>query len=158
MKILNNNVNKIGRQAFRVAPRSNGRMSTQAVAAEAIGEIEFAQRQRPIRKSAALVKNPKSLHIIWNEWEHGVGFNAPAKTFSRAESGRREVKFTYSNRKVFWKFVMGMIQRGHTAVGATEKIYDAYNRQTPTKIIKNLRNDIKNNTLPPSLRIDPRSQ
>ena len=39
---------------------------------------------------ATLCRNPKSLYVLWNEYEFGVGGRRPAKTFSRNDTANEK--------------------------------------------------------------------
>ena len=71
-----------------------------------------------------LTGNPPNFHVVWNDYETGIGGNKPAKYFTKTESGR--VKHMYSRRLVLWKGVGRMIARGTTCNAVIERIYDVY--------------------------------
>jgi len=89
-----------------------------------------------------LVRNPKSLHVLWQEYEFGVGGRKPAREFSSKERGA--VKFSYSLRKYFWELVDKMINKGYTHASAIDRIYSLYGTKTSTtKVLQNIRRDSK---------------
>ena len=91
---------------------------------------------------AKLVRNPKSLYILWNEYEFGIGGRRPAKSFSKEERGMD--RFNYYKRNIFWSLVVEMVQRGRSANKSIDKIYQVYGYKTSvTKIIKKLQEDKK---------------
>ena len=91
-----------------------------------------------------LVKCPKSLYVLWNEWEFGIGGRKAAKMFSSSERGTKQVKFSYCLRKHFWDLVSKMILRGYTHTLAIDKIYDVYGTNlSATKILREIRKDSK---------------
>ena len=91
-------------------------------------------------QKAKLYRNPKSLYILWQEFEHGVGERKAAKNFTREERGR--CRFSYCRRNVFWELVSEMVRRGHTANSAIDKIYTVYGFKTSvTDILKKLVKD-----------------
>ena len=73
---------------------------------------------------SSLVKNPKTLHVLWEEWEFGVSGRKPAKLFNSMERGAS--KSAYSFRKGFWELCNGMIARGYSSSTAIDKIYSVY--------------------------------
>lgn len=92
---------------------------------------------------SSLCRNPKSLYVLWQEWEFGVGGRKAAKLFSSRERGR--VKYQYSLRKHFWDLCLDMIRRGYTSDTAIDKIYEVYSRSNScTKILRQIREDKKN--------------
>ena len=91
-----------------------------------------------------LVKCPKTLFVLWNEWEFGVGGRKAAKMFSSRERGHKQVKFSYCLRKHFWDLVSKMILRGHSHTAAIDKIYEVYGSNlSATKILRLIRTDSK---------------
>ena len=92
---------------------------------------------------AKLIRNPKSLYVLWNEYEFGIAGRRPAKTFSKEERGRD--RYNYYKRNIFWSLVVEMVRRGRSANEAIDTIYQAYGYKTSiTHIIKKLQDDKKN--------------
>ena len=91
---------------------------------------------------ATLSKCPRSLFVLWQEFEFGIGGRKPAKLFSNAERGK--VRYSYSLRKHFWSLMQKMIRNGYTFNSAIDKIYDVYDRsRSVTKILRQIRIDSK---------------
>ena len=91
---------------------------------------------------ATLCKCPKSLFVLWQEYEFGVAGRKAAKLFSSRERGR--VKFNYSLRNHFWLLVNQMIAKGYTHTAAIDKIYSVYGTQlSATQILRQIRSDAK---------------
>ena len=94
------------------------------------------------KNRAKLVRNPKSLYILWNEYEFGIGGRRPAKSFSKEERGMD--RYNFYKRNVFWSLVVEMVQRGRSANEAIDNIYQAYGYKTSvTQIIRKLQEDKK---------------
>ena len=92
--------------------------------------------------ATTLTKCPKTLYVLWQEYEFGVGGRRPARLFNATERGR--VKFNYSLRKGFWQLMDRMIRNGHTFNGAIDKIYSVYDRsRSVTEILRQIRKDAK---------------
>jgi len=87
---------------------------------EAIANPGGARTEEP----ATLSGCPRSLHVLWNEYETGIGGSEPAKYFTKEERGK--VKHKYSRRLVLWKAVERMIRRGTDCDAAIQRIYDVY--------------------------------
>lgn len=51
--------------------------------------------------TATLSRNPRTLFILWQEFEFGIGGRKPAKDFTAIERGRS--KYAYHRRKVVWE-------------------------------------------------------
>lgn len=89
---------------------------------------------------STLSKCPKTLYVLWREWEFGIGGRKPAKSFNRTERGR--VKHKYSLRKVFWDMVCKLVRDGYSSNTAIEKIYSVYSpRLSVTGILRMMRKD-----------------
>ena len=118
--------------------------------------VDFSLLNQPKRrKNAVLFPRPKTLHVLWQEYEKGVGTNVAARNFTPSERGYGSIRFTYSKRKVFWDFVIKFLNRDESASSVCERIHAAYPGLTVTKIIEKLRTDQKKNTLPADLVLDP---
>jgi hypothetical protein len=103
------------------------------------------------RLNATLVKNPRSLHIIWQEYEFGVGGRKPAKNFTATERGT--VKYAIC-RKIVWETISGLYRAGHTPQVAIDMIYDVYGASTAvTTILKMIRRDKAAGHVHPNLRV-----
>ena len=87
-----------------------------------------------------LCKCPKSLHVLWQEYEFGVGGRKAAKLFTASERGR--VKFNYSLRKHFWNLMKYMLLKGYSHSSAIDKIHRVYGTNlSATKILREIRKD-----------------
>ena len=62
--------------------------------------------------NSSLSKTPKTLFVLWQEWEVGIGGRKPAKLFTRVERGR--VKFIYCRRKILWETVAMLVRGFHS--------------------------------------------
>ncbi len=74
-----------------------------------------------VHHSANLCHCPKNLHVLWAEYESGVGGNKPARLFNKTERGK--VRFKYCCRKIVWDAVEALVQRGLTSDVAIDRIY-----------------------------------
>ena len=68
---------------------------------------------------AELTKCPHDLHVLWNEWEVGVGLNKPA-----AERG------CVSRRLKFWRCMERLISAGCSFEVSFRRIYAVYSGPT----------------------------
>lgn len=94
-------------------------------------------------KPAILVKNPKSVHELWTEYQFGVAGSKAAKDFTPAERGK--AKSTYCRRKRVWDVVAALVRAGHTAPMAIDLIYSTYGRAlTVNQIIDKIVKETKN--------------
>ena len=108
------------------------------------------RREARVDSRAVLFGNIRDLHQLWHEWMVGIGGNKAAKNFTSTERGR--VKCKYSRRKIFWRLVSRQVDKGQAADQVIDAIYAHYGPVSPTKIINGLREDVKNGTLPFTLR------
>ena len=93
-----------------------------------------------IAPNATLSKCPRDLHILWEEFEHGLEGRKPAKDFNDAERG--QVASTYSKRNHVWRLIRQLVNRRgiHYSV-AIDLIYSVYGNVSVTKIIKAIQKD-----------------
>ena len=131
------NLNKLRQAAhFAPAPRANGDNDGPAVqqqgfvggagipAGDAAVDLNNDDSRGPPRATATLSTGPKSVHDLWQEYQHGIGGRLPARRFRPSERGR--CKNTYSRRNLVWKIVKDMILAGLDADVACDRIYQAY--------------------------------
>ena len=101
---------------------------------------------------ASLMPTPRSLHDLWNEFQHGIGGRKAARLFTSAERGRSKYKF--HRRKIVWDIISALVRAGHTADTAVDRIYAVYGGQkSVTDIINGIKKDKQNGTLNPNLRV-----
>ena len=50
--------------------------------------VDLEREHGPARPNAVLVKGPKTLNDLWQEYQHGIAGNLPAKYFNGRERGR----------------------------------------------------------------------
>ena len=95
----------------------------------------------PPQGAATLVSNPRNLHVLWQEYEHGMDGSKPAKLFTTRERGR--TKFKYHRRKVLWDRIRTLMERhGHSSETAIQHLYATYGRGScVTKIINEMIRD-----------------
>jgi hypothetical protein len=101
---------------------------------------------------STLSPTPRTINLLWLEYETGIGGRKPARDFSREERGR--VKHKYHRRKVVWDCISQLIRAGLTADVACDRIYQVYGVSTPvTTIINNMKRDARNGTLHQLLQV-----
>ena len=65
-------------------------------------------------KNSMLMRGPKALNVLWQEWTHDIGLNKPASRFTATERGLLRNKSTYCFLKwtfgVSFKFSVGWNQ------------------------------------------------
>ena len=89
---------------------------------------------------ANLTQHPRSLYILWQEWELGIGGRKAARLFTAKERGR--VKCTFTRRKAAWDAIENLVRSGLTADRAIDRLYDHYGLDcTTTQIINKIRRD-----------------
>ena len=92
--------------------------------------------------NSSLSKTPKTLFVLWQEWEVGIGGRKPAKLFTRVET-RGRVKFIFCWRKILWETVAMLVRASYTAHHrAIDRIYEAYGQdETVTYILMHMIRD-----------------
>ena len=71
-----------------------------------------------------LTANPRTLHLLWEEYEHGIAGRKAARIFLREERGR--VKHKYCRRKI----IAARVRAGFTAQVAIDRSYQVYGENT----------------------------
>ena len=113
-------------------------------------QVEEEARMAEDRGNATLSSCPRTLHLLWNEYQFGLGNRKAAKDFTAPERGR--VKHKYSKRKIVWDKVAEMVRSGWSAQDACNRIYEVYGQNaTVTSIISRMQRD-KSNGGNPALR------
>jgi hypothetical protein len=91
--------------------------------------------QAPLVGSATLSPNPRTLHLLWHEYEFGLSGRKPAKDFTAEERGRN--KYSYHRRKVVWEKIAELVRAGWTAQAAIDRIHAAYGANASVTTIIN---------------------
>lgn len=100
--------------------------------------------------AATLSPTPRTLFVLWEEYQHGVGGRKAARLFTPQERG--QVKFKYSRRKVVWDVIAQLIRSGLHSNVAIDRIYQVYGQNaTVTTVINRMRLDKQNGILHPLL-------
>ena len=89
----------------------------------------------PPRPNARLSDKPKTINDLWQEYQHGIGGNLPARLFRSRERGR--CKTNYSRRNLVWTVVKDLILAGLDADVACDRIYQAYGHNKSISYITN---------------------
>jgi hypothetical protein len=101
-------------------------------------------RDAAIPFEATLSPNPRTLSLLWQEYQFGIGGRRPARSFTAKERGR--VKHMYHRRKVVWDVLDTLVRgAGMTAPHAIEKIYSVYgvNQSNLLSLMNRMRVDRK---------------
>ena len=133
------------------AQASEGTGSPSA-AAEAAGggDDESSEASQPVLK---LSRFPKTLYVLWEEYEFGIDGSKPAKYYDAKDRGNKHVKDRYVRRKVVWDCIQRQIDKGMSSDVAIERIYAVYGgtKVGVTAIINQMRIDRRNKTFHPDL-------
>lgn len=89
----------------------------------------------PGGRIAKLAKCPKSLYLLWDEYNVGFSGHKAARDFTRDERGKH--RYNYYRRNVFWTKVSEMVRAGYTAERAIDRIYLAYGQRLSVTNILN---------------------
>ena len=153
-----NQMNRRPDRMLQAVAAANDMMHEQPPAQQIHAPPIAQEQDRPIVQGrvaleASLSPSPRTLHILWEEWEFGIGGRKPASQFTEHESGNKHHKSTYSRRKSFWSLVCHLIRRGIPAQDAINRIYGVYGHNlNVSKILDRIIRDRKNNTWHISLR------
>jgi hypothetical protein len=99
-----------------------------------------------------LTANPRTLHLLWEEYEHGIAGRKAARLFTREERGR--VKHKYCRRKLVWNCIATLVRAGFTAQVAIDRIYQVYGENaTVTTIINRMKQDRQAGIVHQSLQV-----
>lgn len=132
LRNMNLNVRKLYRSPAVVVNRDSEGQEQERLSSNSLGEI----------RTIPLIKCPRTLEVLWTEYEFGLNGNKPAKAFTARERGK--VKYSYSLRKPYWNLVENMIRYGYTHASAIEKIegiYSAGTSKSITQILREIRSD-----------------
>ena len=111
--------------------------------------LPFAARDgRPAKFSTY-----RTIGAAWQEWMHGIGGNKPVKDWTPAEY--RAQKSTMCRRDKLFQLMAKLVNAGIAPAVVITRIEQQYG---PVKSIhavnSRIRDDVKNGTLPPALRIN----
>ena len=97
----------------------------------------------PIRR-AVLGRCPRTIAVLWDEWQNGLSGNKPASLFTRSERGGRN-KHKYCRRKVVWTTIQRLMDdRGFSLQSAIARITRAYGDISVTETINLMKRDERN--------------
>ena len=133
--------------SMRLRRRNNNNAQQVEETEEAEGENRSPRRSPrqlggdpTVNERAVLSKRPRTLFVLWQEYEFGLSGNKAAKLFTPRERGRN--KFSFCLRKPFWDLVISMIQHGYNNDSAIDKVYSVYvYTLTVTKMLRLVRLD-----------------
>ena len=114
-------------------------------------EDDDGDERANVQLQAKLVKTPRTLHELWQEYELGGPGRKPVKDWTAEERGK--CKHTIYMRKFLWNKVAEMVRAGIDANLACDQIYSTYGQNTSgTNILKALKRDYSDGGHP-NLRI-----
>ena len=90
-------------------------------------------------RPAVLCSTPRTLYVLWDEYQNGIGGSKPARQFTPSERGR--CKHKYSDRKVAWKCIERLLDRGYNLGESIRRIHSVYGHTSITKIIAAMKKD-----------------
>ena len=126
--IINGNVQRIAMRPGRIVAAAVTRTANLGQNPGGVApQQENAGGDRAVMTMATLMATPRSLHDLWQEFQHGVGGRKVARLFSYSERVRSE--FKYCRRKVVWDLIAGLVRQGYTAdAGIVDRIYAVWHR------------------------------
>jgi len=101
-----------------------------------------ANNTGPICSTAAKLGKPKCMHSLWVECTHDIGGNKAAKDFTPTKRGK--VKQKHYRRNVFWDLIATLVNAGHGAPAAVDKVQNHCGRSSSvTSVPSSLLDDKK---------------
>jgi hypothetical protein len=88
---------------------------------------------------STLSPTPRSLYILWQEYEVGIGGRKPARLFTPVERGK--VKYSYHRQKVVWDVIATQVRAGDTAMIVIDRINELYGAGTTYNRVKYYQHD-----------------
>jgi hypothetical protein len=138
-----------GRREFQMLQSNIRRIAVQPVVRRAAA-VENGGAVAAV--PATLSPTPRTLHLLWDEYERGIGGRKAARLFSREERGR--AKHKYHRRKVVWDCVAGLVRAGFSSEVAIDRVYQVYGENTTvTRIINKMKEDRQAGIVHPSLQV-----
>lgn len=139
---MNTNIRRMALQPSRRVVHNNDNANN--------AQQHDAVEQEHGNPAATLSPTPRTLFVLWEEYQHGVGGRKAARLFTPQERG--QVKFKYSRRKVVWDVIAQLIRSGLHSNVAIDRIYQVYGQNaTVTTVINRMRLDKQNGILHPLL-------
>ena len=85
--------------------------------------------------SVTPTNNPRSLHLLWQDYKFGINDKKPAERFTREERNKKENKQKYYHRNPFSQTIARLVRGGLTSEVAIERIYSVYGYNSSTNKI-----------------------
>ena len=149
MSVMGSNLNRIAAQPFLRKNGLLGQSNRDKPPQE--GNVVASSSTEKASYAYTLYTTPKTLDILWEEYEFGIGGRVPAKNFTSIQRGK--VKHSYARRKIIWDCILNQISKGYTAQTACKRIYDVYSHNTSvTKIINKMKLDKKRDEMHENLK------
>jgi hypothetical protein len=84
---------------------------------------------------AILSPNPRTLHLLWEEYQHGISGRKAAKSFTSQECCH--LKHNYVRQKIVWDLVSSLVRDGYTFNVVIDQIYQVYGVQSSVTTVIN---------------------
>lgn len=98
-------------------------------------------------------ENLKTVGALWQEWRHGINGRMPVCQFEPKHTGSRAHKNRFYQRKPIYDMLSTLVRANYAPATAIAMIETAYPGVSVTRLGHKIRKDMRNNTLPRSLRI-----
>ena len=100
-----------GRREFQMLQANIRRIAVQPVVRRAAAAANGPNGGAGAAVPATLSPTPRTLYLLWDEYEHGIGGRKAARRFSREERGSVKHKL-YHRRKVIWDGLAELVRDG----------------------------------------------
>ena len=132
-RVTNNNVRAFGGRiqgAFVRQRESNRGVSL-------VGEDADEDELVPLQEvtPATLSNNPRSLHLLWQEYKFGINGRKPAEQFTLEERNMPATKQKYYRRNLVWQTMARLVRGGLTAEIAIGRLHSVYGYDSSTSKI-----------------------
>ena len=81
---------------------------------------------------ATLSNNPRSLHLLWQEYKFGINGRKPAEQFTLEERNMPATKQKYYRRNLVWQTMARLVRGGLTAEIAIGRLHSVYGYDSST--------------------------
>jgi hypothetical protein len=133
MRITNNNMRAFGGRIQGALVRQRASNQGVSLAGEDADDDELVQLQEVT--PATLSNNPRSLHLLWQEYKFGINGRNPAEQFNLEERNTPANKQKYYRRNLVWQTMARLVRGGLTAEVAIGRLHSVYGYDSSTSKI-----------------------
>ena len=132
-RVTNNNVRAFGGRIQGAFVRQRASNRGVSLVGEDADEDELVPLQEVT--PATLSNNPRSLHLLWQEYKFGINDKKPAEQFTLEERNMPATKQKYYRRNLVWQTMARLVRGGLTAEIAIGRLHSVYGYDSSTSKI-----------------------